>query len=45
MDQGDRVVGEQRVRASREREMVLHVAGGLLCVQTGDREAHPDPLV
>ena len=32
VDQGDRVVGEQRVGAAREREVVLHVALGLLRV-------------
>ena len=45
VDQADRVVGEQCVRAARERQMVLHVAVGLLRVQTGDRVAHTDPLV
>jgi hypothetical protein len=45
VNQRDRVVGEQRVRASRERQMVLHLVGRLLGGQAGDRVAHPDPLV
>ena len=45
MDQRDRVVGEQRVGAAGEREMVLHVALGFLRGQTADRVAHRNPLI
>ena len=45
MNQTDRVIGEQRVGAAREREMVLHVGVGLLRVQAGDRVANRDPLI
>ena len=45
MDQPDRVITEERVRAASEREVVLHVAGCLLRVQAGDRVADRDPLI
>ena len=45
VDERDRVVAEQRVRAAGEREVVRDVAGRLGGVEAGDRVADRDPLI
>ena len=45
MDQRDRVIGEQGVRAAREREVVLHIARRLRGGEAADRVADRDPLI
>ena len=45
VDQGDRVVREQRVRAAGQFEVMGQLALGLGLAHTGHRETQRDPLV